>query len=181
MPRRILPNDGMQPPLLRTASDRQGVMPHIGLETLLLVGAVALIASTLAAVTGFGGAALLLPVLVIAFGMRDAVPVLTVAQLIGNASRVWFNRRELDYRVVAWFALGGVPLALLGGLLFARAPLAGLTRLLASFSCSSWPGGDWVPERRYGYRYARSRSSGPQEASSRRSWGAWGRSWRRSS
>ena len=108
-------------------------MPHIGIEASLLVGAAALIASTLAAVTGFGGAAVLLPVLVIAFGVRDAIPILTVAQLIGNGSRVWFNRRELDYRVVAWFALGGVPLALLGGLLFARAPLAGLTRLLGLF------------------------------------------------
>lgn len=110
-----------------------GVMPHIGLEASLVVGAVALLASTLAAVTGFGGAAVLLSVLVIAFGVRDAVPILTVAQLIGNASRVWFNRRELDYRVVGWFALGGVPFALLGGLLFARAPLAGLTRLLGLF------------------------------------------------
>jgi len=109
------------------------VVPHIGFESSLVVGAFALIASTLAAVTGFGGAAVLLPVLVVAFGVRDAVPILTVAQLIGNASRVWFNRRELDYRVVAWFALGGVPLALLGGLLFARAPLAGLTRLLGLF------------------------------------------------
>ena len=108
-------------------------MPHIDLGASLLVGAVALLASTLAAVTGFGGAAVLLPVLVIAFGVRDAVPILTVAQLIGNASRAWFNRRELDYRVVGWFALGGVPLAMLGGLLFARAPLAGLTRVLGLF------------------------------------------------
>lgn len=94
---------------------------------------VALIASTLAAVTGFGGAAVLLPVLVAVFGMRAAVPILTVAQLIGNGSRVWFNRRELNLRVVAWFAVGGIPMALLGGYLFASAPLAGLTRLLGAF------------------------------------------------
>lgn len=99
----------------------------------LFVAAAALIASTLAAVTGFGGAAVLLPVLVIVFGVRDAVPILTVAQLIGNGSRVWFNRRHVDLRVVGWFALGGVPFALLGGLLFARAPLTGLTRLLGAF------------------------------------------------
>lgn len=108
-------------------------MPHIGFEASVVVGAAALIASTLAAVTGFGGAAVLLPVLVIAFGVRDAVPILTVAQLIGNGSRVWFNRKELDYRVVASFAAGGVPLALLGGMLFAQAPLGGLTRLLGLF------------------------------------------------
>jgi len=108
-------------------------MPHIGLVTSVIIAAVALLASTLAAVTGFGGAAVLLPVLVIAFGVRDAVPILTVAQLIGNGSRVWFNRQDLDLHVVGWFSLGGVPLALIGGVLFARAPLGGLTRLLGLF------------------------------------------------
>lgn len=100
---------------------------------IFLVGTAAFAAATLAAVTGFGGAAVLLPVLVFAFGIRDAVPILTVAQLIGNGSRVWFNRSALDYRVVGWFALGGVPCALLGGWLFARAPLGSLTRLLGAF------------------------------------------------
>lgn len=101
--------------------------------TLALVGPVAFVAAALAAVTGFGGAAVLLPALVAAFGVRAAIPILTVAQLVGNGSRVWFNRRELDLRVVGWFALGGVPLALAGGLLFATAPLAPLTRLLGLF------------------------------------------------
>lgn len=99
----------------------------------LLLAAVAFIAATLAAVTGFGGAAVLLPVLVAVFGMREAIPILTVAQLIGNGSRVWFNRQELDWRVVGWFAIGGVPFAFAGGILFARAPLSALTRLLGVF------------------------------------------------
>jgi hypothetical protein len=93
----------------------------------------ALAASTLAGVTGFGGAAVLLPVLVLVFGVRAAIPILTVAQLIGNGSRVWFNRQALNWRVVAWFALGGIPMALLGGYLFAVAPLTALTRLLGAF------------------------------------------------
>ncbi len=100
---------------------------------LLLLAATALIAATLAAVTGFGGAAVLLPILVLVFGLRDAIPILTVAQLIGNGSRVWFNRVELDWKVVAWFALGGIPMALVGGVVFAHAPLAALTRVLGGF------------------------------------------------
>ncbi len=100
---------------------------------LFVLLAASLVAATLAAVAGFGGAAVLLPVLAWTFGVREAIPILTVAQLIGNGSRVWFNRRELNGRVVAWFALGGVPMALLGGLLFARAPLVALTRLLGIF------------------------------------------------
>ncbi len=106
-------------------------MPDIAHTAAVLL--VSFLAATLAAVAGFGGAAVLLPVLVWTFGVREAIPILTVAQLIGNASRVWFNRRELHGRVVAWFALGGVPMALIGGLLFAKAPLAALTRLLGVF------------------------------------------------
>jgi uncharacterized membrane protein YfcA len=99
----------------------------------LFLGAAAFVAATLAAVTGFGGAAVLLPVLVAFFGVRDAIPILTVAQLVGNGSRVWLNRREVALPVVGWFALGGVPLALAGGWLFASAPIAPLTRGLGAF------------------------------------------------
>ncbi len=102
------------------------------MEILLLL-ATALAASTIAGVAGFGGAAVLLPVLVALFGVRDAIPILTVAQLVGNASRVWLNRRELDKAVLGWFTLGAVPFAIAGGLLFAAAPLVGLTRLLGAF------------------------------------------------
>ena len=50
---------------------------------------------------------MLLPILVASFGIGEAIPFLTVPQLIGNGSRVWFNRRELDCRVVAGAARGG--------------------------------------------------------------------------
>jgi hypothetical protein len=46
---------------------------------------------------------------------------------------VWFNRREVDVPVVGWFALGAVPFALLGGVLFATAPLGALKRLVGAF------------------------------------------------
>lgn len=65
-----------------------------------------------------------------ALGVRDAVPILTVAQLIGNASRVWFNRRELNLAVVRWFSLGAVPAAILGAILFSQASSVILIRLL---------------------------------------------------
>jgi hypothetical protein len=97
------------------------------------VGLAAFAASTIAAVAGFGGAVIMLPVLVWAFGVRDAIPILTVAQLIGNLSRVWFNRRELSLLVVKWFALGAVPAAVLGGIVFATAPAGALVRLLGVF------------------------------------------------
>ena len=75
----------------------------------------------------------MLPVLIWAFGVRDAIPILTVAQLLGNLSRVWFNRREVEAPIVRWFALGAVPAAVAGGIIFATAPAPALTRLLGAF------------------------------------------------
>ncbi|MSQ40674.1 MAG: sulfite exporter TauE/SafE family protein [Dehalococcoidia bacterium] len=98
-----------------------------------LVAVAALLASTLAAVAGFGGAAIMLPLLVWAFGVRDAIPILTVAQLIGNLSRVVLNRSELSLPVVKWFAVGAVPAAIVGGVVFATAPAGALVRALGFF------------------------------------------------
>src|SRR4051812_7332035 len=90
---------------------RRAILPEPAtyLATYLTLGVAAFAASTVAGITGFGGAAILLPVLVTFFGMRDAVPILTLAQLIGNGSRVWFNRKEVSYDVVGWFSFGAVP------------------------------------------------------------------------
>lgn len=93
----------------------------------------ALAASAIAAIVGFGGAILLLPALVWTFGVRDAVPILTVVQLVGNGSRVWFNRRAIDRPVVGWYSLGAVPVALIGGLAFAAAPAPWLARGVGLF------------------------------------------------
>lgn len=87
------------------------------------------------------------------FGIQLAIPILTVAQLVGNGSRVWFNRAQVDRRVVAWFALGAVTLVIVGGVLFATARLSALIRLLgacllgtgcrlsASMTCATPPPG----------------------------------------
>lgn len=104
-------------------------------ELLVIAGVsgAALLASTIAAVAGFGGAVIMLPVLIWGFGLREAVPILTVAQLIGNLSRVLLNRGELKLPVIKWFSVGAIPAAILGGIVFATAPAPALTRVLGLF------------------------------------------------
>jgi len=96
----------------------------------LLLIAIALVAGVLSAVAGSGGSALMLPALHEAVGPRDAVVALTVAQIVGNASKAWFNRREIDRTALAWYIAGAVPLAVVGGLIFAAAPLRHLGWML---------------------------------------------------
>jgi uncharacterized membrane protein YfcA len=106
-------------------------MPDLGQVLLLL--AAGLLSAIIAAVAGFGGAAVLLPVLVALFGPRDAIPILAVAGLVSNGARVTLNRDEITWPIVGWFALGGVPAALIGGFLFAATPIDALTRLIGAF------------------------------------------------
>jgi len=100
----------------------------------LLIAAVAAgLLAWLSAVAGFGGAVLLLPVFTALFGIRVAVPVLTLTQIASNGGRVWFNRGDINWRLVGWFAIGAVPSAVFGGLLLAKAPLTALKRVLGVF------------------------------------------------
>jgi uncharacterized protein len=97
---------------------------------LLLASVAAFALAVVSAVAGFGGGVLALPLFTALFGLRVAVPVLTVTQLAGNTGRAWVNRHDLRWPLVGRFALGAIPMALVGGLLFTRAPLAPLQRLL---------------------------------------------------
>src|SRR5690349_21960478 len=109
---------------------------RVTVDQWLTLGAACLAAYALAllsAVAGFGGGVLLLPVFTALFGLRAAVPMLTLTQLASNGSRAWLNRSEVHWRLVGWFALGAVPLAVVGGVALTRAPLEPLRRLLGVF------------------------------------------------
>ncbi|MGC3984283.1 MAG: sulfite exporter TauE/SafE family protein [Pseudorhodoferax sp.] len=77
----------------------------------LLVG---LVAGAVSGVLGTGSSVLLLPVLVHAFGPRQAVPIMAVAAVVGNAARVLAWWRLVDWRAVCAYALPGAPAAALG-------------------------------------------------------------------
>ncbi|MBI4082657.1 MAG: sulfite exporter TauE/SafE family protein [Candidatus Lambdaproteobacteria bacterium] len=98
-----------------------------------LVSGVAVFGSFLGAVAGFGQGAILLPILVYKFGIREGTMVMVVAALVGNSSRVWFNRREVAWPVAGWYLLGALPLTVAGAFVFVKAPAGFLTRLLGAF------------------------------------------------
>jgi uncharacterized protein len=99
----------------------------------VLVAAAAFALALLSAVAGFGGGVLLLPVFTVLFGLRVAVPMLTLTQLSSNGSRAWLNCRELRWLLIGWFSLGAVPCAVAGGLFLVHAPLSPLKRVLGVF------------------------------------------------
>ena len=94
----------------------------------LFVGA--FFAATLSGAAGFGGALLLLPLLVAVVGVSQAVPLLTVAQFVGNMSRAALGARHIQWKWVGWFLLGAIPASWLGALWFVQIPREWVTRVI---------------------------------------------------
>lgn len=99
----------------------------------ILLLACGYLAATVSGAAGFGGALLLLPVLAFVVGDKSAVPILTVAQLLGNASRAGFGWREIRWRPALLFSLGAVPASILGARIFVGMQSAAVLRLVGVF------------------------------------------------
>ncbi|MDA0264503.1 MAG: sulfite exporter TauE/SafE family protein [Chloroflexi bacterium] len=103
------------------------------MEELIKIAAVVVataIGFTIAGVAGFGGGVVALPVLVWVFGVREAIPILSISQLFSTVSRVWLHRDGINWPVVRNFALGGVPLSVVGSFLFVSIDTSVLVRIL---------------------------------------------------
>ena len=103
------------------------------MEEVLKIVAVVLattVGFTIAGVAGFGGGIVALPVLVWVFGVREAIPILTLSQLLSTTSRVWLHRDGIDWKVVRNFSLGGLPLSLIGAFFFVSIDTSVLVRIL---------------------------------------------------
>ena len=94
----------------------------------LLVGS--FIAALVSGAAGFGGSLLLLPVVTACLGAEQAVPVLTIAQLMGNMSRMISGWKLIDWKSVGIFSLTSLPLAALGAFGFAVLPKDLVSRLV---------------------------------------------------
>jgi uncharacterized membrane protein YfcA len=101
--------------------------------------ATALVASVVAGVAGFGAGIILLPVIAWILGVRAAAPVLTVTMLLGNLSRIWWSRHELDGRAAGRYLLGAVPATLLGVVIYAGTPSDWLGRFIGVFLIAAIP------------------------------------------
>ena len=80
----------------------------------LVVLALGLGAGTLAGIVGFGASIMLMPVLMLAFGPLEAVPIMAIAGMMANLSRVVVWWREVDWRANAYYCATGIPAAALG-------------------------------------------------------------------
>ena len=104
-----------------SSQGRSGKLIEVEIWQLAMVFVVAAIGMSLSGVAGFGGGVIVLPVLVWVYGPEVAVPVVAIFQLLGTSMRVWLNREFINWKVLAWFAAGSTPFAILGSFLFIAA------------------------------------------------------------
>jgi len=101
--------------------------------------ATALVASVVAGVAGFGAGVILLPVLAWVVSVKAAAPILTVTMLLGNLSRLWWSRDELDGRAAGRYLLGAVPMTVVGVMIYAGTSTEWLGRFIGVFLIAAIP------------------------------------------
>jgi uncharacterized protein len=72
------------------------------------------VAGTVGGIVGFGSSIILMPALVWVFGAKDAVPMMAIAAILANASRVAVWWREVDWRACGVYSVTAIPFAALG-------------------------------------------------------------------
>jgi uncharacterized protein len=102
------------------------------MATAIFLCAAAYLAAAISGAAGFGGAFLLLPLLVATLGVTQAVPLLTIAQFIGNVSRAGLGFSLIHWRPVGLFLVGAIPMSVLGALAFVELPKDLVTRSIGA-------------------------------------------------
>jgi hypothetical protein len=120
---------------------------------LLFVLGVGLAAGTISGIVGFGSSIMLMPVLVIVFGPLHAVPIMAIAAVLANLSRVLIWWREVDWRAVAAYAVTAVPAAALGARTLLVLPPRLIEGALGLFFLLMIPARRWLAAR--GFRLRR--------------------------
>ena len=116
------------------------------LALVLLLG---LVAGTVGGVVGFGTSIMLMPALVLVFGPREAVPIMAVAAIMANASRVAAWWREVGWRATAAYSVTGVPAAALGARTLLNLPPGVVEASLGLFFICMIPLHRWMAQQRW--------------------------------
>ena len=115
--------------------------------TYALILAVGFLAGTVSGIVGTGATIILLPVLVYAFGPREAVPIMAIVALMSNFAKITSWWKEIDWRATAAYAAGGIPGAIVGARTLLILPERVIDVALGVFFLAMIPGRRWLVAR----------------------------------
>jgi uncharacterized membrane protein YfcA len=110
----------------------------------LFVLTVGLLAGTISGIVGTGSSIMLMPVLVYAYGPKQAVPIMAVAAVLANLSRILAWWREVDWRACAAYSVTGIPAAALGARTLLALPSRAVDISIGLFLVAMVPARHWL-------------------------------------
>jgi uncharacterized protein len=110
----------------------------------LFVLAVGLIAGTISGIVGTGSSIMLMPVLVYQYGPKHAVPIMAVAAVMANFSRILAWWREVDWRACAVYSITAIPAAALGARTLLALPSRAVDISIGLFLIAMVPARHWL-------------------------------------
>ncbi|MGV7213568.1 sulfite exporter TauE/SafE family protein [Bradyrhizobium sp. UFLA05-112] len=110
----------------------------------LFVLIVGLIAGTISGIVGTGSSIMLMPVLVFEYGPKEAVPIMAVAAVMANLSRILAWWREVDWKACAAYSITGIPAAALGARTLLALPSHAVDLAIGIFLIAMVPARHWL-------------------------------------
>jgi uncharacterized protein len=110
----------------------------------IFVLAVGLVAGTLSGIVGTGSSIMLMPVLVYQYGPKEAVPIMAIAAIMANLSRILAWWRDVDWRACAAYSITGIPAAALGARTLLVLPSHAVDIAIGLFLIAMVPARHWL-------------------------------------
>jgi hypothetical protein len=127
--------------LLRFARNDEYEEIELGFLFVLIVG---LVAGTISGIVGTGSSIMLMPVLVYEYGPKQAVPIMAVAAVLANLSRILAWWREVDWRACVAYSATGIPAAALGARTLLALPSHTVDISIGVFLIAMVPARHWL-------------------------------------
>lgn len=118
----------------------------VGLVFVLIVG---VIAGVVSGIIGTGSSIMLLPVLAWSYGPREAVPIMTIAAVLANFSRILAWWRLVDWRAFLAYAATGAPAAALGARTLLTLPVGAADAAIGLFLLAMVPFRRWLARHHF--------------------------------
>jgi len=113
----------------------------LGFLFVLIIG---LFAGTISGIVGTGSSIILMPVLVYQYGPKEAVPIMAIAAVMANLSRILAWWREVDWRACAAYSIPGIPAAALGARTLLALPSHAVDIAIGLFLIAMVPARHWL-------------------------------------
>jgi hypothetical protein len=111
---------------------------------LLFILVVGLVAGTVSGIVGTGSSIMLMPVLVYQYGPKQAVPIMAIAAVMSNLSRILAWWRDVDWRACAAYSITGIPAAALGARTLLTLPSRAVDISIGLFLIAMVPARHWL-------------------------------------